>query len=515
MLEIIYDEKLTFNTNYSLKYDIKRFELIEKITNNLFKKIDDKFAAEDIYMSIHPLLALLLSFFDGNRSVKTIIDEYSKLVGFNKVHIDGFVRRMIAELSTPDKGKYLEFGDSFFYMPKNLLLKENESKKNVPEINPEHFMIHSDELDLKSYRSYLPTDCLLELNFKCHTDCIYCYADRKKIKDCTIPISRLKEIIREAKNLKMRSFDLSGGELFLYENWEILLQELLENGFMPYISTKIPISEDIIKKLKHLGIEGIQFSLDSMVEDELKHILNVGDDYLKKMMKSIEDLDKEEIKIAINSQITSINDNLVNTKKMLDYFVNLKNIRSIRFGVAGFSIYKSADNYKKIAPSLGKVLKIEELIKSYKESYQNISISFSGYNKKESIFNDHDAKQKSFSERARCSGNFYAFVILPDGKVTVCEELYFHPRFIIGDLTKQSILEVWNSSRALDLYNISKEMLGPDSACKKCDQFDSCHKLKGVCWKNVLIAYGYENWDYPDPRCPYAPKPAIDYWMKG
>jgi len=514
VIENFYDEKFTFNSSYILKYDIKRFELMEKITHDLFKNPDDKIPTEDIYMAIHPLLALLLSFFDGNRSVKDVIDEYSKLTGFDRVHIDGFVKSMINELSTIEKGKYLKFGDSLFYLPKNLLLKERDSKRNVPEIAPEHFMIRSDNLDLTSYRSYLPTDCILEINFKCLTDCIYCYADRKKIKECKIPLSRLIEIIREAKKLKMRSFDLSGGELFLYENWEILLRELLENDFRPYISTKIPINEDIIKKLKHLGIEGIQFSIDSMDEKESKRLLNVGDDYLKKMVKSIEALDKEGIKIAINSQITSINDNPINTRKLLDYFVNLKNIRSIRLGAAGFSIYQSAENYKKIAPSREKILQIEALIKSYKERYQNISIAFSGYNTEESILNDDKTKEKSFSERARCSGNFYAFIILPDGKVTVCEELYFNPRFILGDLTKQSILDVWNSSKALELYNLSQEMLRSESSCTKCNQFETCHKFKGVCWKNVLIAYGYENWDYPDPRCPFAPKPANDYWIK-
>ena len=27
-----------------------------------------------------------------------------------------------------------------------------------------------------------------------------------------------------------------------------------------------------------------------------------------------------------------------------------------------------------------------------------------------------------------------------------------------------------------------------------------------VCWKMVMYAYGKQNWDYPDPRCPEAPK---------
>ena len=35
------------------------------------------------------------------------------------------------------------------------------------------------------------------------------------------------------------------------------------------------------------------------------------------------------------------------------------------------------------------------------------------------------------------------FVILPDGRVTVCEERYDHPAFLIGDLRRESVEEMW------------------------------------------------------------------------
>ena len=40
--------------------------------------------------------------------------------------------------------------------------------------------------------------------------------------------------------------------------------------------------------------------------------------------------------------------------------------------------------------------------------------------------------------------------ILPDGKVTICEELYWNEHFIIGDVTKQKYcrsMELCKSSR--------------------------------------------------------------------
>ena len=33
--------------------------------------------------------------------------------------------------------------------------------------------------------------------------------------------------------------------------------------------------------------------------------------------------------------------------------------------------------------------------------------------------------------------------VLPDGKVSACEQLYWHPQFIIGDLKKRKRLRVY------------------------------------------------------------------------
>lgn len=116
-----------------------------------------------------------------------------------------------------------------------------------------------------------------------------------------------------------------------------------------------------------------------------------------------------------------------------------------------------------------------------------------------------EVRKQRFNHRAFCSGNTKSMVILPDGRVTICEELYDHPKFIIGDLTKQSILEVWNSDEAINLFKLQKKALNPQSACKQCDELEYCRQGLGVCWKTVLMAYGDENWDFPDPRCPKAP----------
>lgn len=96
-------------------------------------------------------------------------------------------------------------------------------------------------------------------------------------------------------------------------------------------------------------------------------------------------------------------------------------------------------------------------------------------------------------------------MILPDGKVTICEQLYWNPKYIIGDISVQSIVEVWNSERALQLAFPKREDFRDISACKKCKIFDECYAYPNRCIVDVLKGYGQENDDFPDPRCAKAP----------
>ncbi|MDY0324462.1 MAG: SPASM domain-containing protein, partial [Candidatus Carbobacillus sp.] len=65
-------------------------------------------------------------------------------------------------------------------------------------------------------------------------------------------------------------------------------------------------------------------------------------------------------------------------------------------------------------------------------------------------------KEKIFNKRAICTANISQFCILPDGQVTICEELYWQPNFIIGNILTNTIDEIWQSKKALDLYKITK-----------------------------------------------------------
>lgn len=72
-------------------------------------------------------------------------------------------------------------------------------------------------------------------------------------------------------------------------------------------------------------------------------------------------------------------------------------------------------------------------------------------------------------------------------------------------MNNQNLLDVWNSSRAKDLYYIDKKRISCKSPCYSCSIFKECREeYGGVCWKEIIKVFGKDKWDYPDPRCPKA-----------
>lgn len=459
---------------------------------------------------VHPIYAILLSFFDGEKDLGQVTKAATALLRKD----EAVISKIIDPLLENKEGVHFHYDGHHLSFPERLLVRMKVGSGIVPpKYDHKDFFIPRHEIDLETRRLYVPLDILFMVNTHCITDCVYCYADRSKKTDCLIPLNRLKGLIREAKALNMRSFDLTGGELFLYAHWEEFLAELTANGFKPYISTKYPITPETIDKLKTMGIQRIQISIDSVIKEELAQILNVKEEFRDRLMETLKHIDENGMEIYTNTQLTSLN--TTHLEELVTFLLTLKNIKRINLGPIGYSLYKDEANYRKYKPALEDIKRIESYIDGLKKQYADkVGINFSGYARESEIIDKSpEDKKKAFESRADCSGNFYAFLILPDGKVTVCEELYRHPVFIIGDLTKQSIEEVWNSKKALELYNISRDMIRDESPCKACDEFEPCHRIKGVCWKEVLYAYGYENWDYPDPKCHLAPKPFRRYFL--
>lgn len=482
-------EFLTLNPAYILRQDGNRVILCGDESS------DDK--SEDWFSFIHPYYAMLLSFFSENgTSANEKIDKSANY--FNKTR--EYITNLITPLTDNPHRRTIFNKRGALYFPKNTLISSSEPLFRQKEYQSTEFK-YKGLPDLSSNRLEYPLNINLELTMRCYTDCIYCYANRQLPKIPSLTTARILELIQEAKDNNVKNFDINGGEVWLHKDIRPILEKLLTCGFNPLVSTKIPLTHSDLDYLRDIGLKKLQISLDSADDIALGKLLGTPLGYLDKIKDTLAYASKIGLKININTVLTKYNSSVEGVHQLLSLTASYPCVQTHRLNPTGFSLYK--DNFDEIRASRQSIEQLEQRLSQWKEEFDiNITLA---YYECENFFNP-SYKQSKFKNRAICTGNVWNMVILPNGDVTICEELYSNKRFIIGSVVKNSIREVWNSEEALNLYNLTLQS-STESNCKDCNEFRACRTGQGVCWKTILMAYGDNNWDFPDPRCPKAPFP--------
>lgn len=489
---------ITLNPEYYIKPDHCRALILTKDTL--------RSTEEYVESVIHPIHASILVFFDGTDTIEGTISKISQYLGIGIELIEKFVVKLV---ENENKVVINYSNTESIIFPKRTLIF-NKYKNDSDRYSPEKFKMSS--FILKKERHYTPSRITFMATTRCYTDCIYCYADRRKNINY-INFDRVKKLITEAKELNVVSFDVIGGEFFLYNHWREMLILLYQNRFNPYISTKIPLSENDIKFLSDIGMKDIQISLDTLIANHLTNLIRVDERYIENITKTIRLFNKFGIKIQIHTILTSINDSIDDMESIYNIIKNIENVITWKIDYAASTIYKNIEEYKEIKITRDKLSCIFQYFENLKE--QNISFKIvSGDLNQDEVIN---ADKNVFYTNQRsifCAGNYSSLFILPDGKVTICEELYWTPQFILGDLNNESLNEIWNSSTAQKLYYMPSDSINILSPCKKCNILDKCRQeLGGVCWRDIIKAYGAQKWDFPDTQCPKAEKVDVDIYI--
>lgn len=486
------------NPAYLMRRDGNRVLIVSK--SNLDDRVYDY---EPCVSLVHPMNAKMLSFFNG-------IDDYDAVLknisNYFNIPIDG-VKEVVSHYIENDTAYGISYNGNYMIFPKKMII-EKRTHKEFQRYKTSDFNISGD-VNLGDSRLQIPTTINLELTMKCYTDCIYCYANRKMKLGEYLSVDRIISIIREAKQLGVIDFEINGGEVLLHPHYKEVINELLSNGYTPYISTKVPISKKIIDDLSEVGLNFIQISLDSINPDILSRMVGTSANYITLMEQTFRNLEEKGINVKVHSIITSLNSKVDEIENLVKFVSNYSNVKEIKFTGASYSLYKNSANYDMIRPSNDFMKELELHLRAFREKYPQIIFSSSGEMGK-NYFNNKNV----FNNRSICTANLSGFVILPDGQVTICEELYDDPRFIIGNIREQSILDVWNSPEALSLFNQDQSIFPGDSPCKNCATFKECRLRRGACWKLVFIAYGKDKLYYPDPRCPKAPNMQHEIYFK-
>ncbi len=481
------------NPCYHLRNDQHRIALFSKVN-------PDGSTPKEWHTFIHPLQAVMLSFFTHNRR----LDENLRLLADFFSRTLGQTEKMVTPYIENSEVLYTVWKEQEIYFPPHILIDRVNagSDYEFPALSPEEFLCG--RLDLASKRFYSgPLMLTLMLTNRCMTNCRYCYADTKTRVKEPLPTLRILELVREAAALQVRQVNLIGGEVFLHNDWDIILKELVRLKIAPeYLSTKIPLTREIVERIRETGFRNIiQVSLDSIDPDILHPLLHVRTGYGTAMMEGLRLLDRSGLNYQVSSVLTRYNCNRHVLTGLYRFLSTLSNLRDWRIVPVHNSLTANKEKFPLLKPTRKELTEIFE----YMEEFIIPAAGFPIILGKREANRDSLPKKRDFCDTPCSALNTHMF-ILPDGKVTICEQLYWNPRFLIGDVNRSGIAEVWNSPRALHLSRLTREEVQPKSNCKTCSLFEKCFNADKRCWSDILKAYGDECWDFPDPRCIFAPE---------
>lgn len=485
---------IILNPDYHFKNDIDRVVMYSK-------KYVDHHSSSKWLSFIHPWQAIVLSLFMKPRPFGEQLVFLSERFQLDIENVKNIINPFINNESPISTG----FNSNRIDFPKNVLISSEWVSGKTVKYDIDVSELKCEEVNLSQDRMHkAPHTLLFMLTNKCVTECKYCCADKaQKYEELTI--GEIIKIIEEAKRLKMLHIELAGGEVFCKKDWNVILKMLIDAGLSPnYVSAKYPVSKKIAQLLDYTGFKNeVQISLDSTKDDTLSKIIGTKSGYVDKVKAGIEYLQEHQFKIQVNTVLTKYNSTIEELEKLHEYVSTIRNFVHWEIRVPMASIY-SPKTFSEVKADKNILLKIYDYVREVIMPKSNVTILISDQVLGEEFYKGKCSEP--YFKGGRCGVLERSLFVLPDGKVTICEQLYWHPQFIVGDLKTQSLEEIWRSEKAVSMFLRKNEFYNRESSCLQCQAFESCNDNRKKCWTAIQRAYGYDNWNYPDPRCEYAPK---------
>jgi radical SAM protein with 4Fe4S-binding SPASM domain len=433
-----------------------------------FWRLGDDGSAYDV-IHIHPSAAVMVSLFDGQRTVGQVVEALSYAIGVSKEQARQSIIDFIARHSDA-----LIPGDSIAQAARR-------------RYDPRSFVIPSADVDLSARRPGAPLSLVYSVTNDCVADCIYCYAERQRHGKGGPPLAlpRVLEIVEEIAELQVPSVLVSGGDPFLHPHIVGILAAMIRRGIHVPISTKGELSEQLIGGLAEVGLNRLQVSIDT-TNEPTHRMLTRRPGLLGKTLATVKRAKAAGFRVLVNVVLT--NQNVSELRQTVEALVPL-GITSISFTEYTPSLYRHSDGLL-VSPS--QRTEVDETVQELQTRYPEIPIE------------SRREQDLPFEERAICTGGLHQLAFYPDGKVVLCDQAPSIGPCVIGDLSQQSLKEIWDSERlALFLHPDRSRFRG--TPCETCEDFDECHTGRGRCFIKALKAYGRAF--APTPECPRAPLP--------
>jgi radical SAM protein with 4Fe4S-binding SPASM domain len=432
------------------------------------------------YRVLSPIQALILPFFSGDRTwtqIQAIWLHLNKPA--NKTESLAYLDDLVRNLTEPDQIIGLEGAPSGSFKDKARIPMPDFSRYRWP-----------------AERTSVPVSVLIAPTNRCVANCRYCYAERNACPE--LNTAQWIAIFDQMAALSIRIVDLAGADPFMRQDVFDLLGAMVDRDFTFSLSTKSHISPASALRLAEMGIgrdqpgaseRGMQVSIDSANNSVASTLTGVSN-YLDRATSTTANLIAAGLNPRIKCVLTPYN--WEEPEPIVQLFSSI-GARRFQFVQYGRSIYRHSDD---LFLTREQKLSLSESLPPLAAKYSNLDITFQDETGDQRT---PEQVRETWEQRAVCTGGRAALLVLPNGDVSLCEQLPHVPEFVVGNLLRESLMEIWNGP-AVDKFIHPDRNKFEGTACFACPDFDKCHFGSGYCYRDSLPAFG-SVYDAP-PGCP-------------
>lgn len=418
---------------------------------------------------ITPLAALVLSLLDGKRAladvsniIRIVFDQS------DNTYADELVQRVVTQY-------------------RKLLV---ESSSPTPQrFNPQEFLFKQHGPLDSNIRLERPIDLGIALLYSCNRRCRYCYvgayyaATTSHIKERLMSFSDIVTVLEQANQLGVITLTLTGGEPFLHPDIDSILNYLKSTSFEIEISTKSRISPRMASILASMTNLHLQFSLDSHIP-EIGNYLTGDSNYFDDALETLRIAAEYDLQIETNTVLTAHNIN--NIQELIEFLLH-HGVRKMSF-TPYYTRHFGRRSDGLMPDNENLLIRLPQLLSDLQNHYGDQAQIYT------EIATEYNPNQLTLT----CSAGRTGLMILPDGTVTLCDRLpRNHPSFKIGRVPTQSLKDIWDSQKILNLIAPSPELF-EGTRCYRCLLFDECN-TRGRCY--VESFKDYRRTYAPDRTC--------------
>lgn len=156
-------------------------------------------------------------------------------------------------------------------------------------------------------RKNIPAVAICALTYRCQCKCMHCSASRYQTKSEELGIFQWKKVLEKIAATGNLRLHITGGEPMLKQDFSSIVEFACKLGFFVFIETNGEyLTEESIKRLKSLGVNSIDISIDNANAD-IHNKLRNRENLFDKALSGIKLCKKHRVPVMLSSYATNEN----------------------------------------------------------------------------------------------------------------------------------------------------------------------------------------------------------------